>query len=162
MRKMLPIMALLALLAFAPSFSATANAQQAPQQTTAKPYHPGPVWDIGFIRVKAGMDDRYMRYLADEWKREQEGLKKAGYVLDYKVIQTEAHSPQDYNVMLMTEFKDLASLEANEDKMEALSQQMFGGTSKIEGGYQDRASYREVMGDRLGREIILEPKTAGK
>lgn len=124
----------------------------------AKPYHDGPVWEIAFIKTKAGMEDRYMRYLADEWKREQEAMKKAGYILDYKVIVTEAHGTQDFNVILMTEFKDLASMEANGDKSEALGQQLSGGQAKIESGYQDRASYREVLASRLAREIVLAPK----
>jgi hypothetical protein len=127
-------------------------------QQAAKPYHDGPVWDIAFIKTKAGMEDRYLRYLAEEWKREQEAMKKAGYILDYKVIITEAHGTQDFNVMLMTEFKDLASLEGNAEKAEALGQQLFGGQAKIESGYQDRGSYREVIADRLGREIVLSPK----
>jgi hypothetical protein len=127
-------------------------------QQAAKPYHDGPVWEIAFIRMKAGMGDRYLRYLADEWKREQEAAKKAGYILDYKVIETEPHGPQDFNLMLMTEFKDLSSMEANAEKMEALGQQLGGGQPKIESGYQDRASYREVLADRLGREIIMAPK----
>ncbi len=160
MKKTSLTLALLLLLALTLALPLTASAQQPAQQTTAKPYHPGPVWEIAFVRVKAGMDDRYMRYLADEWKREQEGLKKAGYILDYKVIQTEAHSPQDYNVILMTQFKDLASLEANADKMQELAQQMFGGMAKIESGYEQRANYREIVGNRLGREIVLEPRTA--
>lgn len=124
----------------------------------AKPYHEGPVWTIAYIRAKAGMEDRYLRYLTTEWKNEQEAMKKAGYSLDYKVIVTEAHGAQDFNVILMTQFKDLASLEANSEKVEALGQQLGGGQQKVESGYQDRASYREVLGDRLGREIILTPK----
>ena len=127
-------------------------------QQAAKPYHDGPVWDIAFIRTKAGMGGRYMRYLADEWKREQEASKKAGYILDYKVIATEPHGLQDFDVILMTEYKDLASMEANAEKIEALGQQLAGGQPKVESGYQDRASYRDVLGDRLGREIILAPK----
>lgn len=131
------------------------------QQAAARPYHEGPVWDMQFIHVKAGMEDRYLRYLAQDWKREQEAMKKAGYVLDYKVITTEPHGPQDYDVILMTQFKDLASMEANADKMRDLGEQLFGGMPKIESGYQDRANYRDVVGGRLGREIILEPKGAG-
>lgn len=129
------------------------------QQAAAKPYHDGPVWEIAFIKTKAGMEDRYMRYLAEEWKREQEASKKAGYILSYKVITTEPHGTQDFNVILMTEFKDLASMEANSEKIEALGQQLFGGQAKVESGYQDRASYREVLADRLGREVILSPKS---
>jgi hypothetical protein len=128
------------------------------QQPAAKPYHEGPVWTIAYIRAKAGMQDRYLRYLSDEWKREQEAMKKAGYILDYKVIVTEPHGLQDFDVILMTEFKDLATLEGNADKMEALGQQLAGGQPKVESGYQDRSSYRDVLGDRLGREIILVPK----
>jgi hypothetical protein len=125
---------------------------------TAKPYHDGPVWEVNFIRAKPGMEDRYMRYLAGEWKREQEAMKKNGFIVDYKVITTEAHGPQDFNIILMTQFKDLATLEANADKMQAAAQQLFGGQEKIETGYTDRASYREVLAQRLGREVILEPK----
>jgi hypothetical protein len=127
------------------------------QQPAPKPYRNGPVWEIAYIRAKAGMEDRYSRYLAEEWKREQEAMKKAGYITDYKVLVTEPHGPQDFDFILMTQFKDFASMEANQDKMEALAQQTFGGQQKIEAGYQDRSSFREVMGNRLAREIVLEP-----
>jgi len=128
------------------------------QQPEAKPYHEGPVWQINFIHAKGGMEDRYFRYLAETWKREQEALKSAGYILDYRVIATEAHGPQDFNVILMTQFKDLASMEANRDKIEATALQLVGGQQKMESGYQDRSSYRDLIGDRLGREIVLSPK----
>jgi hypothetical protein len=147
-----------AVLAFCLLAAIVANAQQ----PAAKPYHEGPVWDIGFIHMKAGMEDRYLRYVAENWKREQEALKSAGLVLDYKVIGTEAHSPQDWNLMLMTQFKDLATLEANRDKMEAIAMQLEGGQQKMESGYQDRSTYRDIIGDRLGQEIILTPKGASR
>jgi hypothetical protein len=61
--------------------------------------------------------------------------------------------------MLMTEFKDLATLEADQDKREAVANKALNSNDKkmIE-GYQERASWREVIGSRLAREIILEPK----
>ncbi len=155
--KSLAVRALLVLAAFA-ILAVSAFAQQ----PAPKPYHEGPVWDIGYIRVKAGMEDRYLRFISDSWKREQEALKKAGYVLDYKVIVTEAHGSQDFNVMLMTQYKDLATMEANSDKMETVALQLEGGQQKMETGYQDRASYRDVLGNRLGREIILTPKGASE
>jgi len=125
---------------------------------TPKPYSNGPVWQIQLIHAKAGMEDRYLRYLSTDWKREQDALKKSGITLDYKVISTEAHNPADFNVILMTQFKDLATMEANADKSEAMLAQMFGGQDKVEAGYQDRSSYRDIVGGRVGRAIILEPK----
>jgi hypothetical protein len=88
----------------------------------------------------------------------QDSLKAAGIILSYKVIGAEAHNPSDWNLMLMVEYKDLASLEANEDKADELLQKMFGGDEKMMQGFKDRSDIREVLGTRLAREIILEPK----
>jgi len=124
-----------------------------------RPYRNGSVWNISFIRIKPGMDTAYLNYLAGPWKANQEAAKKDGLILSYKVISTEGHNPGDWNVMLMTEFKDLATMEANEDKGDALAQKMVGTDEKQMQGYKDRSEIREVMGDRLAREIVLEPKS---
>jgi hypothetical protein len=124
----------------------------------ARPYHDGSVWSIGFIRVKAGMDPAYLNYLATDWKKEQEAMKAEGIILSYKVISVEAHTPADWNIMLMTEYKRLAAMEANAEKADVLGQKLFGTDQKMMQGYRDRLEIREVLGDRLGREIILEPK----
>src|ERR1039458_6450723 len=105
------------------------------QTAPARPFHDGPVWDITFVKAKPGLG------------------------LNYMVIQTESHSPNDFDLMLMTEFKDLATMEANQDKAEAVANQALSSNDqKMIAGYQERASWREIIGDRLAREIILEPK----
>jgi len=123
-----------------------------------RPYRNGSVWNIAFIRVKPGMDTAYLNYLAGMWKTEQEAQKKEGLTLSYKVLAVEGHTPGEFNLMLMTEYKDLASMEAGEDKSEALAQRVVGNDEKQMQGYKDRAEIREVMGNRLAREIVLEPK----
>src|SRR5208282_2553336 len=100
-----------------------------------RPTHSGTVWELSFIHVKPGMNPAYDKYLASDWKKEQEALKAAGIILSYKVISTEAHSPADWNLMLMVEYKDLASLEANADKADALLQKTFGGDEQVMQGY---------------------------
>ena len=124
-----------------------------------RPFRNGSVWNISFIRMKPGMDTAYLNYLAGPWKANQEAAKKEGLILSYKVISTEGHNPGDWNVMLMTEYKDLATMEANEDKGDELAQKMVGTDEKQMQGYKDRSEIREVMGDRLAREIVLEPKS---
>lgn len=130
-----------------------------PMGSMSRPYHNGAVWDVGFVRVKPGMDEAYMAYLAGPWKNQHEALKKEGLILSYKVITCEDHGPGDFNLMLMTEYKDLASLEANEDKADALMQKVAGNDEQQMKGYKDRAELREIIGNRLSREIVLEPKT---
>jgi len=123
-----------------------------------RPYHDGSVWTIGVISIKPGMDTAYKNYLATEWKKQQEALKKEGIILSYMVIQTEAHSATDWNVLLLTEYKDLATLEANQAKADNLAQTVVGNDEKQMQGYRDRLLIREVLGNRLARQIILEPK----
>jgi hypothetical protein len=123
-----------------------------------RPYHNGTVWTLAFIRIKPGMDTAYMNYLASSWKAEQEAQKKDGNIVSYKVMSVEGHTPGDFNLMLMTEYKSLAAMEANEDKAEAVAQKVVGNDEAQMKGYNDRLAIREVIGDRLAREVILEPK----
>ena len=123
-----------------------------------RPYHNGTVWDIAFIRIKPGMDVAYQNYLASSWKAEQEALKKEGVILSYKVLVTEGHTPGEFNIMLMTEFKDMATMEANEDKADSISQKVVGSDQQQMQGYKDRSEIREIIGNRLARELVLEPK----
>ena len=153
MKKMIRVIAVLAFAAMLlPNLSLA-------QSMPVRPFHDGPVWDITFVKAKPGVGLKYMEYLATEWKTEQEALKKAGLILNYMVIETESHSPNDFDLMLMTQFKDLASMEANQDKMQAVGNQALNSNDqKMIAGYQERASWREILGQRLAREIILEPK----
>lgn len=123
-----------------------------------RPVRNGSVWEVNFIRIKPGMGSAYMKYLATDWKKEQEALKAEGLILSYKVLETEGHTSGDWNLMLMTEFKDLASLEANEAKADAVTQRIIGNDERMMQGYKERAEIREVLGSRLAREIILEPR----
>ena len=123
-----------------------------------RPYHPGSVWEISYIQIKPGMNSAYMNYLAGDWKKENEALKKDGQILSYMVIETEGHSSTDFNLMLMVEYKDLATMEANQSKADNLLQTVIGDDAKQMQGYRDRLLIREVLGTRLAREIVLEPK----
>ncbi len=134
------------------TLSAAASAQ------VKRPFHDGSVWAIGFIKMKPGMETAYLNYIAGDWKREQEALKKDGLILSYMVVTTEAHGSTDWNIMLMTEYKDLANYERSLEKADSLLQTVIGNDEKQMQGYRDRLQIREVLQDRLGRQIILEPK----
>jgi hypothetical protein len=124
-----------------------------------RPYRNGSVWSLALIRMKPGMETAYLNYVATDWKKVQESAKKEGLILSYRVLTTEGHGPTDWNILLMTEYKDLATLEANEEKGDAFFQKVVGDDKKQMEGYKQRLEIREVMGNRLAREIILEPRT---
>jgi len=123
-----------------------------------RPYRNGSVWNVAFIRMKPGMETAYLNYIATDWKRNQEAMKKDGLILSYRVLTTESHGTNDFNIMLMTEYKDLATMEANEAKADNLAQTVVGNDQKQMQGYRERLEIREVLQDRLAREIVLEPR----
>jgi hypothetical protein len=127
-----------------------------------RPFRNGTVWSIGFIRMKPGMETAYLNYIAGDWKREQEALKKDGQIISYKILQTEAHGSADFNLMLLTEYKDLATYEKNLEKADALLQTVIGDDNKQRQGYRERLEIREVLADRIAREIVLEPSSSAK
>ncbi len=124
----------------------------------ARPYRNGSVWNVQFIKMKPGMETAYLNYVATDWKKSQEASKKEGLILSYKVLTTEAHGSTDFNIMLMTEYKDLATREANENKADNLAQQIIGNDAKQMQGFKDRLEIREILQIRLAREIVLEPR----
>src|SRR5436853_7112589 len=128
-------------------------------QMVNRPYHNGSVWNLTFVRIKPGMDAAYLGYLSNNWKREQETAKQDGLILSYKILGTESHGSNDWNLLLMVEYKDLATMEANEPKTEAHGQRLFGTDQQQQQGYRERADIRETVGDRLAREVILSPRT---
>jgi hypothetical protein len=81
-----------------------------------RPWHNGSVWAMSFIQMKPGMDTAYLNYVASDWKKLQEAMKAQGIILSHKVLETEGHTPGDWNLILMAQYKDLATLEANETK----------------------------------------------
>ncbi len=124
----------------------------------SRPYRNGSVWTVAYIQMKPGMENAYLKYIATDWKREQEALKKDGQIISYKVMTTETHGRDDWNIMLMTEYKDLATREANEAKEDNLLQTVVGNDEKQMQGYRARLQIREVLEVRTAREIVLEPR----
>ena len=123
-----------------------------------RPFHSGSVWLMQFIHVKPGMDNAYKSWLASDWKKQQEAFKSQGLIDDYKVLETESHSPNDFNLILMTHTRNLATLEANESKFDAVSQQAVGSDQQQQQGYKDREAMREPLGTRIATEVVLAPR----
>ncbi|MGH9759454.1 MAG: hypothetical protein ACREAC_01290, partial [Blastocatellia bacterium] len=119
-------------------------------------YKTGSAWVCLFIRVLPGQDQIYLNYLAGTWKKQQQALKDAGIILSFRILQSGQGNRNDYNVMMMTEYKDLASLEANQYKMDAIINSVQGGTDEATmAGYRDRDKVRTLLGGKISREIIF-------
>jgi hypothetical protein len=115
----------------------------------------GTVWIVLFVRVMPGKDGVYFNYLADVWKRQQELLKQDGVILSYKVLQTNQIHKDDFNVVLMTEYKSRASIDENQGKLDTVVRQVTGTDEVTMAAYREREKVRRFFGGKICREIIF-------
>ena len=120
-----------------------------------KYYTPGTVWTVTTIRIAPGMDQMYMQYLDGQFKKSEDAQVKAGFEKSYKILRT-LDDGGEWNLVILREFPSLAAMEANEEKADALNQQTIGSDQVQMQGYQDRSKYREVVGTKYAREVILK------
>ena len=116
----------------------------------------GSCWVILFVRVLPPAETVYFNYLDDGWKKQQEALKQAGIIRSYKVLYTNMVHKNDYNVMLMTEYKDRATLdEAQQGAYDAVNRQISGSDEKVVLAFRERAYMRTLLGGKISKEVIL-------
>jgi hypothetical protein len=119
-------------------------------------YDNGPVWDVGAIQTKDGHFDDYMKFVTTDWKTQQEALKKAGYILDYKVYVVADPRDNEPDIYLATKFKNMAAFDTSLDEMDAFFANHMGPRDQTNKEQQDRGAIRTVRGDQLMRELILK------
>ena len=130
---------------------AAAGAVQA--QTAERVYDNGPVWVISYIETKTGMFDDYMAYLSSKWRETNEADKKAGYVLDYKVLAVDSPRDHEPDVILMVQYKNMAAFDRPLAESEATSAKAFGSVVKSNQAFAARDAMRTNRGNATAREM---------
>jgi hypothetical protein len=120
-----------------------------------KYFTPGTVWTVSMIRIAPGMDQMYMQYLDGSFKKSEDAQVKAGFQKSYKILRT-LDDGGAWNLLILREYASLAAIEANQEKSDALLQQSEGTDQVQMQGYQDRSKYREVVGTKYAREVVLK------
>ncbi|HSN49811.1 MAG TPA: hypothetical protein VLR52_01185, partial [Bacteroidales bacterium] len=72
-----------------------------------KVYTDGSVWSVSFIRTTTGMGDTYLKDLKSTWKGIHDDAMKQGLILSYKILQGSRANPDDWDIMLLVEYKNL-------------------------------------------------------
>jgi hypothetical protein len=122
-------------------------------QTAERVYDNGPVWVISYIETKTGMFDDYMAYLSTKWRETNEIDKKAGYILDYKVLSVDSPRDHEPDVILMIEYKNMAAFDRPLAESEATSSKVFGSVVKSNQAFAGRDAMRNNRGNVTAREV---------
>ncbi len=139
----------LLLLVFTLNFSSTLSAQD-------RTYKTGSVWQVGFIKVGANMTVEYLNNLKENWKATHDEAVKQGLILSYKILQGAAANPEDWDIMLLTEYKNLAAIDGSEEKWQAISKKLIGGEEAMKKLNESRVSMRTIYGGKLLSEIVYK------
>src|SRR5450432_3559339 len=120
------------------------------------PYTEGPVWQITMVKAKYGMSDDYLKGLAKTFKGTLEEAKKQDLILDYKILIGDASTPQDFDILLMVESKNMAAFDNAREKFDPIAKKIEGSVDQQRATATKRLEIREIMGNKLMREITLK------
>jgi len=120
------------------------------------PYTEGTVWNITMVKTKPGLDDQYLKGLAKTLKAILDEAKKQNLIISYRVLLGDAATPQDFNILIMVESKNMAALDNAREKFDPIAKKVVGSTEEQEKAAVQRLEIREIMGGKLMREITLK------
>src|SRR6266480_1476984 len=135
----------------AQSTASAAVTTPAATQSTA-PYTEGAVWQITMVKTKPGMSDDYLKAMAKILKSTNDEAKRQGIITDYKILAGDAATQQDYDILLMIEYPNMAALDGLRDKTDPIAK-MVGTEDQQRQLAVKRLEIREIMGDKTMREI---------
>jgi hypothetical protein len=118
-------------------------------------YIEGTVWTVSFIKLKPGMLDQYMRDVGPVRKRFMDEARKQGLVLSYKVLSGLSANRDDWDVMVLVEYKNWAALDGLSAKLEAIAAALMGNEEKRTEVMLKRTEVREIIGDKIMQELLF-------
>jgi hypothetical protein len=108
------------------------------------------------VKTKSGMTDEYLKGLAKTLKGTLEEAKKQNLVLDYKILLGNTATPQDFDILIMVESKNMAALDNGREKFDPIARKVVGTTDQQQAMAVKRLDIREITGTKLMREITLK------
>jgi hypothetical protein len=141
----MPLPKLVAIVFFSLLIALGANAQQFQNAPPAAPLNADkPVWALEFVKAKPGMFAATMGYLDDNWLRLRAEAKRQGAVLTYNRVAGEESSNSDWDILLMTEYKNQAAYNGREKLFDSILKRLPDNTSDVIKGYKKEELFQSV------------------
>jgi hypothetical protein len=143
--------------------SSPSSATTTTTTTTAKsatgstaPYNEGSVWAVTMIKTKSGLGDEYLKQITGTVKPVYDEAKKQKIILSYKILNGEASSQHDFNIMILVEYPNWAAFDGLREKMDPVIAKVEGGQEQQKEMAVKRLDIREILGTKMMREITLK------
>lgn len=148
MRQLLAAISAMGLLVATPALAAP--------DPEAPTFENGPVWDFTEVKTQDGHFDDYMRWLAGQWKAQEEALKKAGIITDYKVLVAADPRENEGDIMLAIQYPNMAAFDRSVVEQYAMQKRIFGSLAQASQQQAARGSIRTIKSNYLMREAVLK------
>jgi len=133
--------------------SAPAAPASAPAPAQDGHYTEGSVWALSLVRTKAGMQDAYLQELAGARRELMAEARRQGLVVSDKILVGTASGRDDFDVLLMIEYRNWAALDGLNARMDAIAAKAMGSVDKQVQVMSRRTDLREVLGDKTMQEL---------
>jgi hypothetical protein len=122
-------------------------------QTTERVWEQGTVWAITYVETKPNMFNSYLKNLSQVWRAFLEEQKKKGDVVSYKILNVQNVRDGEPDLILMTEFKNMAVFDTTVDEFEAMSAKIMGSLEEMQTDNIEREAMRTIRSNVLTREL---------
>ena len=72
------------------------------------------VWAVDFVKTKGGRQADYLQFIEQNWAQARAFMKEKGIVSNYQVLSLSQNQAAEWDVLLMTEYKDSSAYEKRE------------------------------------------------
>ena len=120
------------------------------------PYTEGDVVNVSADRTEPGQFNAYMRYLAGPYRQIMDEARNQGLIKSYEFYSAQPRTPHDADLYLVTVYPNFAAFDGLSDKMDAISNKVFGSMSAAETAEVDREKLHKLLGSELLRELKLK------
>jgi hypothetical protein len=122
-------------------------------QTTERVWDRGTVWAITYVETKPSMFNSYLKNLSQVWRAFLEEQKKTGDVISYQMLTIQNPRDGEPNLMLLTEFKNMAVFDQSLEEADKLSEKVMGSLEDLQTDNIAREELRTIRSNVLAREI---------
>jgi hypothetical protein len=115
------------------------------------------VWNLSMITVESGQDDAYLESLRGYYITVMEEAMRQKLLLSYHILVGSRANPGDFNLVILTESANWASLDTDGDKFDAIAAKLAGSADKAtemdKKMMADRVKIRTIHGSKLMQKI---------
>lgn len=118
-----------------------------------RPYSEGTVWDVTLVRTTPGHYEDYLADLSRVWKRFNDEAVKEGVVTSYKILSAPRATPDDWDLILMVEYPNMATFDDASSKFDPIAERILGDLEDQGAATVERSQLRNILGSKLAREL---------